>query len=57
MVYNAEVGDYDLEPFLTDFGLIDHFRTGKSNATMFRNMDGVVRLDEVFGTISPDSYY
>ena len=57
LVYDAELEDYDLSRFSNDLQLIEHVRKGISEATLMKNIDGIVRLDDTFGTIQPDNFY
>lgn len=57
LFFDAELNDYDLSKFTTDRELLEHVRKGLTEAAVYRNDDGIIQLDEVYRSITPDNFY
>ena len=56
-VYDFESDSYDLDKFKTDQELIEQIKRGRTQQSIYRNHDKVIKVKDLFGGITPEGLY
>ena len=56
-VYDFESDSYDLDKFKTDQELIEQIKRGRTQQSIYRNNDKVIKVKDLFGGITPEGPY
>ena len=55
-VYDKDLGKFTLDGIETDSDLVSRVQKGTTESAIYRNLEGVIRLTDMFGGIMPADF-